>query len=92
MSPDEQWAVVARLEQVRAPERRRNRRAGVPRVRCGRHPAHPGTAQVESVVLYMKGTPDFPQCGFSAAAVRTLEAAARASLREMLEDPSARTR
>jgi len=23
------------------------------------------------VVLYMKGTPDFPQCGFSAAAVRT---------------------
>jgi monothiol glutaredoxin len=21
------------------------------------------------VVLYMKGTPDFPQCGFSAAAV-----------------------
>jgi monothiol glutaredoxin len=25
-------------------------------------------------VLYMKGTPDFPQCGFSAAAVRTLEA------------------
>jgi len=27
-----------------------------------------------SVVLYMKGTPDFPQCGFSAAAVRTLEA------------------
>ena len=26
------------------------------------------------VVLYMKGTPDFPQCGFSAAAVRTLEA------------------
>ena len=27
-----------------------------------------------SVVLYMKGTPDFPQCGFSAAAVRALEA------------------
>lgn len=26
------------------------------------------------VVLYMKGTPDFPQCGFSASAVRTLEA------------------
>ena len=24
------------------------------------------------VVLYMKGTPDFPQCGFSAAAVRAL--------------------
>ena len=26
------------------------------------------------VVLFMKGTPDFPQCGFSASAVRTLEA------------------
>lgn len=26
------------------------------------------------VVLYMKGTPDFPQCGFSAAAVRALGA------------------
>ena len=25
-----------------------------------------------SVVLYMKGTPDFPQCGFSANAVRIL--------------------
>jgi monothiol glutaredoxin len=26
------------------------------------------------VVLYMKGTPDFPPCGFSAAAVRALSA------------------
>jgi monothiol glutaredoxin len=26
------------------------------------------------VLLYMKGTPDFPQCGFSAAAVRALNA------------------
>ncbi len=25
------------------------------------------------VMLYMKGTPDFPQCGFSAAAVRALK-------------------
>ena len=24
------------------------------------------------IVLYMKGTPDFPQCGFSASVVRTL--------------------
>lgn len=32
--------------------------------------------QVKShpVVLYMKGTPDFPQCGFSAGAVRMLKA------------------
>ncbi len=27
------------------------------------------------VLLFMKGTPDFPQCGFSAAAVRSLQAA-----------------
>jgi len=27
-----------------------------------------------SVVLYMKGTPDAPMCGFSAAAVQILEA------------------
>ncbi|HXZ54446.1 MAG TPA: Grx4 family monothiol glutaredoxin [Burkholderiales bacterium] len=26
------------------------------------------------VVLYMKGTPQFPQCGFSAAAVQMLQA------------------
>jgi monothiol glutaredoxin len=26
------------------------------------------------VVLYMKGTPDFPQCGFSATAVQILKA------------------
>lgn len=26
------------------------------------------------VLLYMKGTPDFPQCGFSATAVRALKA------------------
>jgi monothiol glutaredoxin len=26
------------------------------------------------IVLYMKGTPDAPQCGFSAAAVQMLEA------------------
>ncbi len=31
-------------------------------------------AQVDSapVVLYMKGTPQFPQCGFSATAAQTL--------------------
>ncbi len=33
--------------------------------------------EVESnpVILYMKGTPDFPQCGFSARAVQALNAA-----------------
>ncbi len=31
--------------------------------------------QIESnpIVLYMKGTPDFPQCGFSGRAVQILE-------------------
>lgn len=43
------------------------------------------------VVLYMKGTPDFPQCGFSASAVRTLEAC-RASFGyvNIFEDPELR--
>ena len=42
-------------------------------------------------VLYMKGTPDFPQCGFSAAAVRTLEACgASFSYVNIFEDPELR--
>ena len=28
----------------------------------------------QSVVLYMKGTPDFPQCGFSGQVVQVLQA------------------
>jgi monothiol glutaredoxin len=44
-----------------------------------------------AVVLYMKGTPDFPQCGFSAAAVRTLEACgAKFSHVNIFEDPELR--
>jgi monothiol glutaredoxin len=40
------------------------------------------------VVLYMKGTPDFPQCGFSASAVRTLEACgAKFQHVNIFEDP-----
>lgn len=43
------------------------------------------------VVLYMKGTPDFPQCGFSAAAVRALSAAgATFSHINIFEDPEVR--
>jgi monothiol glutaredoxin len=33
-----------------------------------------GQLSANPVVLYMKGTPDFPQCGFSAAAVKALRA------------------
>ncbi|HSF48276.1 MAG TPA: Grx4 family monothiol glutaredoxin [Burkholderiales bacterium] len=50
--------------------------------------------QVEShpVVLYMKGTPDFPQCGFSANAVRILDAcgAQEVFTVNVLEDPEIR--
>ncbi|HEX2493896.1 MAG TPA: Grx4 family monothiol glutaredoxin [Steroidobacter sp.] len=43
------------------------------------------------VVLYMKGTPDFPQCGFSAAAVRALNAAAVSFAHvNIFEDPELR--
>ena len=43
------------------------------------------------VVLYMKGTPDFPQCGFSAAAVRALNAVgAQYQHVNIFEDPELR--
>ena len=43
------------------------------------------------VVLYMKGTPDFPQCGFSASAVRTLQAVgAKFDYVNIFEDPELR--
>jgi monothiol glutaredoxin len=43
------------------------------------------------VVLYMKGTPDFPQCGFSASTVRTLEACgASFAYINIFEDPELR--
>ena len=43
------------------------------------------------VVLYMKGTPDFPQCGFSAAAVRALSATgATFNHVNIFEDPELR--
>jgi len=43
------------------------------------------------VVLYMKGTPDFPQCGCSAAAVRALNAVgAQYAHVNIFEDPELR--
>lgn len=43
------------------------------------------------IVLYMKGTPDFPQCGFSAAAVRALNAAGASFAHvNIFEDPELR--
>lgn len=44
-----------------------------------------------SVILYMKGTPDFPQCGFSAQTVAALRACGtRFSYANILEDPELR--
>jgi len=44
------------------------------------------------VVLYMKGTPDFPQCGFSANVVNMLRACgvSKFSSVNVLEDPEVR--
>ncbi|HYM35249.1 MAG TPA: Grx4 family monothiol glutaredoxin [Steroidobacteraceae bacterium] len=43
------------------------------------------------VMLYMKGTPDFPQCGFSAAAVQALNAVgAKYDTVNIFEDPELR--
>jgi monothiol glutaredoxin len=44
-----------------------------------------------NVMLYMKGTPDFPQCGFSAAAVQALNAVgAEFGTVNIFEDPELR--
>ena len=44
------------------------------------------------VVLYMKGTPDAPMCGFSAAAVQILEACGvdEVATANVLDDPEIR--
>lgn len=43
------------------------------------------------VVLYMKGTPDFPQCGFSSRVVQALEACnANYTHINIFEDPEVR--
>jgi monothiol glutaredoxin len=44
------------------------------------------------VVLYMKGSPQFPQCGFSAAAVQLLKASGVQELYtvDVLQDPDIR--
>jgi monothiol glutaredoxin len=45
----------------------------------------------EPVVLYMKGTPDFPQCGFSAQTVSALRAVkAKFAHVNIFEDPEVR--
>jgi monothiol glutaredoxin len=47
--------------------------------------------QAHPVLLYMKGTPDFPQCGFSARTVAALRAIdARFAYVNIFEDPEIR--
>ncbi|MEM9402876.1 MAG: Grx4 family monothiol glutaredoxin [Pseudomonadota bacterium] len=44
-----------------------------------------------SIILYMKGTPDFPQCGFSGQAVAALNAVGKPfSYVNIFEDPEIR--
>ena len=62
MSAEAQWAVVRALE---------NRRETVADDVMTRIKTHIGSSPA---VLFMKGTPDFPQCGFSANAVGILRA------------------
>jgi monothiol glutaredoxin len=50
-----------------------------------------GQLAANKVLLYMKGTPDFPQCGFSAAAVQALNAAGvQFGTVNIFEDPELR--
>jgi monothiol glutaredoxin len=62
MSADEQWAVVRALD---------NRRKIVSEDVVSRIKTH---IAAKPAVLFMKGTPDFPQCGFSAQTVAALRA------------------
>ena len=47
--------------------------------------------QGNKIMIYMKGTPDFPQCGFSAATVEVLQdLGVPFASRNVLEDPELR--
>lgn len=50
-----------------------------------------GQVEGTPVLLYMKGTPDFPQCGFSSRVVQALKAVdAKFESVNVLEDPEVR--
>jgi monothiol glutaredoxin len=79
MTAHEQWALLAVLE---------DRRSKVADDVVDRIKTHIGTSPA---VLFMKGTPDFPQCGFSAQAVAALRAAgAGFHAVNIFEDPELR--
>ena len=79
MSAEAQWALIAALEQ---------RRKIVAEDVVNRIKTHIGTSPA---VLFMKGTPDFPQCGFSAQTVAALRASgAGFHAVNIFEDPELR--
>jgi monothiol glutaredoxin len=79
MSAEQQWAVIAALE---------NRRRIVAEDVINRIKTHITTSPA---VLFMKGTPDFPQCGFSAQTVAALRASgAGFHAVNIFEDPELR--
>jgi monothiol glutaredoxin len=79
MSAEQQWAVIRALE---------DRRKIVAEDVVNRIKTHIST---RPAVLFMKGTPDFPQCGFSAQAVAALRAAgAEFHSVNIFEDPELR--
>lgn len=80
MSAVQQWAVVRALE---------DRRRQVAEDVLNRIKTHIST---NPAVLFMKGTPDFPQCGFSAQAVQALRASGANSFHavNIFEDPELR--
>ena len=78
MSAEAQWALLEALEQ---------RRKNVAEDVVSRIKTHIGT---QPAVLFMKGTPDFPQCGFSAQTVAALRASgAGFHSVNIFEDPGA---
>ena len=79
MSAEQQWAVIRALE---------DRRKIVAEDVVNRIKTHIST---RPAVLFMKGTPDFPQCGFSAQAVAALRASgANFHSVNIFEDPELR--
>ena len=80
MSAEAQWALLGALDQ-----RRKNVADDV----VSRIKTHIGTSPA---VLFMKGTPDFPQCGFSAQAVQALRESGVNSFHavNIFEDPELR--
>jgi monothiol glutaredoxin len=94
MTPVQQWQVVEAAQQRRA------RAADIdsnPQIESNRRTAVDVTDRIKQhlsaapAVLFMKGTPDFPQCGFSAQTAAALKACgAKFHHVNIFEDPELR--